>query len=82
MLMNWCRQSTMSPWQNIWLYTSLPAPQAAPSDQTASKRKVTVRELTAAKTRLIRMVVGLVVATKHHLRAEGGESGPNAGMNS
>lgn len=35
-------------------------------------RQITRAQLTEDKKRLIRLVVAFVIATKHHLRAEGG----------
>nr|XP_019045471.1 hypothetical protein I302_05861 [Kwoniella bestiolae CBS 10118]OCF24401.1 hypothetical protein I302_05861 [Kwoniella bestiolae CBS 10118] len=53
--------------RNIWIAVNVPPP---PSD--GSQPALTRRQLTAEKRKVIRLVVAFVVATKHHLRAEGG----------
>ncbi|WWC62741.1 uncharacterized protein I303_105338 [Kwoniella dejecticola CBS 10117] len=53
--------------RNIWISVNLPP---APID--GSKAPLTKQQLTAEKRKVIRLVVAFVVATKHHLRAEGG----------
>jgi len=54
--------------QLIWIATCLPlTEQNLNGSQPMDKSR-----LTAEKKKLIRMVVAFVVATKHHLRAEGG----------
>ncbi|ORY25958.1 Bestrophin, RFP-TM, chloride channel-domain-containing protein, partial [Naematelia encephala] len=49
----------------IWVVVCLP-----PTDTTS--HPITRAQLTEEKKRLIRLIVAFVVATKHHLRAEGG----------
>ncbi|WVF68960.1 hypothetical protein IAT40_003734 [Kwoniella sp. CBS 6097] len=53
--------------RNIWVVVTLP-----PAPTEGSKPPFTRPQLTLEKKRLIRLVVAFVVATKHHLRAEGG----------
>ena len=54
--------------QLIWIATCLPSiEQKSNGSQPMNKSR-----LTAEKKKLIRVVVAFVVATKHHLRAEGG----------
>ncbi|WWC88528.1 uncharacterized protein L201_003439 [Kwoniella dendrophila CBS 6074] len=53
--------------RNIWVSVNLP-----PTPTDGSKPIITKRQLTAEKRKIIRLVVAFVVATKHHLRAEGG----------
>ncbi|KAK6908026.1 hypothetical protein I203_102027 [Kwoniella mangroviensis CBS 8507] len=53
--------------RNIWVAVNLPPPPSDSSQPTMSRR-----QLTAEKRKVIRLVVAFVVATKHHLRAEGG----------
>ncbi|WVR06453.1 hypothetical protein IAU60_003484 [Kwoniella sp. DSM 27419] len=52
--------------RNIWVTVALPpaTPDGGPS--------ITRQQLTAEKKKLVRLVVAFVMATKHHLRAEGG----------
>ncbi|KAK4685258.1 ion channel-forming bestrophin family protein, partial [Tremellales sp. Uapishka_1] len=56
--------------QLVWISVSLPP--SLPPGTLAPQRAISREELTAEKKRLIRLVVAFVVATKHHLRAEGG----------
>ena len=51
----------------IWVVVTLPLPSN--SDPAPPLTRI---QLTLEKKRLIRLVVAFVVATKHHLRAEGG----------
>jgi putative membrane protein len=53
--------------QLIWIAVCLPSPGSDIKDPS-----VTRAQLRAEKKALIRLVVAFVVATKHHLRAEGG----------
>jgi putative membrane protein len=55
-------------YQLIWIATCLPSPD----QKTNGAPPMTRSRLTAEKKKLIRMVVAFVIATKHHLRAEGG----------
>ncbi|WWD18606.1 hypothetical protein CI109_103059 [Kwoniella shandongensis] len=57
--------------RNIWVVVNLP-PSSPNDDATASPPMITRQQLTYEKKKLIRLVVAFVVATKHHLRAEGG----------
>nr|ODN85373.1 hypothetical protein L203_04988 [Cryptococcus depauperatus CBS 7841] len=52
--------------RNIWIAVTLPPPSA---DGLVS---ITREQLTLEKQKVIRLIVAFVVATKHHLRAEGG----------
>ncbi|WVQ85081.1 hypothetical protein IAT38_007245 [Cryptococcus sp. DSM 104549] len=54
--------------RNIWVVVTLPPPPTEPG----AKPAITREQLTLEKKKLIRLVVAFVVATKHHLRAEGG----------
>ncbi|WVQ65617.1 uncharacterized protein L199_003795 [Kwoniella botswanensis] len=53
--------------RNIWVAVNLP-----PLPSNGSQPAMSRRQLTAEKRKVIRLVVAFVVATKHHLRAEGG----------
>ncbi|GFZ44871.1 hypothetical protein JCM24511_02597 [Saitozyma sp. JCM 24511] len=53
--------------QGIWVSVTVPSP---PTD--GSQPSITRARLTEEKKKLIRLVVAFVIATKHHLRAEGG----------
>ncbi|WVQ96476.1 hypothetical protein IAU59_003581 [Kwoniella sp. CBS 9459] len=56
--------------RNIWVVVTLPPSPSAGTE--GPKLPLTRTQLTFEKKRLIRLVVAFVVATKHHLRAEGG----------
>ncbi|OCF37198.1 hypothetical protein I316_01105 [Kwoniella heveanensis BCC8398] len=61
--------------RNIWVVVSTPqspSPLGTTTDDSSSRPPLTRAQLTFEKKRLIRLVVAFVVATKHHLRAEGG----------
>ncbi|ODO05140.1 hypothetical protein L198_01828 [Cryptococcus wingfieldii CBS 7118] len=53
--------------RNIWVAVTLP-----PTPTDGSEPLMTREQLTLEKMKVIRLVVAFVVATKHHLRAEGG----------
>nr|XP_019012934.1 uncharacterized protein I206_02430 [Kwoniella pini CBS 10737]OCF51715.1 hypothetical protein I206_02430 [Kwoniella pini CBS 10737] len=53
--------------RNIWISVNLP-----PTPIDAVGPGMTKHRLTAEKRKVVRLVVAFVVATKHHLRAEGG----------
>ncbi|ODO09983.1 hypothetical protein I350_02207 [Cryptococcus amylolentus CBS 6273] len=53
--------------RNIWVSVTLP-----PTPTDGSEPLMTREQLTLEKMKVIRLVVAFVVATKHHLRAEGG----------
>ncbi|RSH94136.1 hypothetical protein EHS25_003939 [Saitozyma podzolica] len=53
--------------RRIWVSVTVPTP---PTDE--SQPSITRARLTEEKKKLIRLVVAFVIATKHHLRAEGG----------
>ncbi|WVQ73276.1 hypothetical protein IAR50_002844 [Cryptococcus sp. DSM 104548] len=53
--------------RNIWVSVTLP-----PVPVDGSQPPMTREQLTLEKMKVIRLVVAFVVATKHHLRAEGG----------
>ncbi|TYJ56403.1 hypothetical protein B9479_002806 [Cryptococcus floricola] len=53
--------------RNIWVSVTLP-----PTPTDGSEPLTTREQLTLEKMKVIRLVVAFVVATKHHLRAEGG----------
>jgi putative membrane protein len=55
--------------QNIWIVVTLPPVNPAAPD---AKPPISRPDLTEEKRRLIRLIVAFVIATKHHLRAEGG----------
>ncbi|KAK8858711.1 hypothetical protein IAR55_002940 [Kwoniella newhampshirensis] len=57
--------------RNIWVVVNLP-PSSSLTDSSSSQPVITRQQLTDDKKKLIRLVVAFVVATKHHLRAEGG----------
>ncbi|GFZ50322.1 hypothetical protein JCM24511_08079, partial [Saitozyma sp. JCM 24511] len=53
--------------QGIWVSVTVPPPPT-----NGSQPSITRARLTEEKKKLIRLVVAFVIATKHHLRAEGG----------
>ncbi|WRT67923.1 uncharacterized protein IL334_004897 [Kwoniella shivajii] len=55
--------------RNIWVSVTLPPSSI---DVPMSRPQITRRQLTAEKRKVIRLVVAFVIATKHHLRDEGG----------
>jgi hypothetical protein len=58
----------------VWLFTSLPASPVTDNNNGKTMATTMTREqLTALKKRVVRLVIAFVIATKHHLRAEGGE---------
>ena len=52
--------------QNIWIAVCMPP------EVDGKPAPLTRQQLTEEKKRVIRLIVAFVVATKHHLRSEGG----------